>query len=78
MTRKSVPSWWPTVMQGADVGVVQRGNGTGFALEALPGLGIGRKMRRQDLDRDGAIQACNKSVPDISCRPSVQTHAMKS
>ena len=23
----------------------------------LPRLGIGRKMRRQDLDRDGAIQA---------------------
>ena len=45
------------VMQRADVGVIQRRNSAGFALEALPGIKIGGKMRRQDLDRDGAIQA---------------------
>ena len=45
------------VMQGTDIGVVQRRNSPRFALEALLGLEIRRKMRRQDLDRDGAIQA---------------------
>ncbi len=37
--------------------MVQRGNGAGFALEALLGLEIGRKMRRKNLDGDSAFEA---------------------
>ena len=44
------------VMKGADVRVVQGRNRAGFALQALLCLEIGRKMRRQDLHRHGAIQ----------------------
>jgi hypothetical protein len=37
--------------------MVQRGNRLRFALKALLCFSIGGQMRRQDLDRDGAIQA---------------------
>jgi hypothetical protein len=35
-----------------NVGVVQRGEGPGLAIEAPDPLGVARKRRRQDLDRD--------------------------
>ena len=46
----------PDVVQGADVGVIQRGDGSRFTVEALLGLSVVRQVRRQDLDRDGAVQ----------------------
>jgi hypothetical protein len=36
--------------------MIQRRNGAGFPLEALFGFRIFRKMRRQDFDRNRAIQ----------------------
>jgi hypothetical protein len=44
-------------MQGADVGMIQRRNGARFALKALLQIGVGRKMRRQNLDGNGAVQS---------------------
>ena len=44
------------VVQHANVRMIQGRNDAGFPLEALPGLGIVRKMRGQDLDGDGALQ----------------------
>ncbi len=34
----------PNIMQGADVGMVQRRYGPGFAVETLLGIGVIRKM----------------------------------
>src|SRR5580658_11110072 len=45
------------IMHSANVGMVQRRYGVGFAIETLPGLGIVREMTWQDLDRDRAVQA---------------------
>ena len=44
------------VVQHADVRMIQTGNGFGFALEALLANGIIRKLRRQDLDGDRAVE----------------------
>ena len=44
-------------MQGADVGMIQRRNGARFALKALLQIGVGSKMRRQNLDGNGAVQS---------------------
>ena len=41
----------------ANVGMVQRRNGARFALKALLQIGVGRKMRRQNLDGNGAVQS---------------------
>src|SRR5882672_9988765 len=45
------------VMQHANMGMIQGRNGASFPLEALLGLRIFRKMRRQDLDGYGAVKA---------------------
>jgi hypothetical protein len=45
-------------MQGADVRVIQARDGVRLAIEALTLLGITRRVRGQDFDRDCAIQAC--------------------
>ena len=45
------------IMQHANVGMIERGNRACFPLEALLGLEVGRKMRRQDFDRYSALQA---------------------
>ena len=54
------------VEEGTDVGMIQRGNGFGFALEAEFARGIRGKMRRQDFDGDGAIEACIASAVDFT------------
>jgi hypothetical protein len=45
------------IMEGADVGMVQRRDGSGFAVETLPGVGILGKLRRKNFDGNSAIQA---------------------
>jgi hypothetical protein len=44
------------VVQRADVRMRERGDGLGFALEALPQIRISRDMCGQNFDRDGAVQ----------------------
>jgi len=44
-------------MDDRDVGVVQRGQGPGFALEPRAAVRVGGERLRQDLDRDVAPQA---------------------
>ena len=45
------------VVKMADVRVIQRRDGTGFALEAVLKFGTGGKMRGENLDGDGAVEA---------------------
>ena len=45
------------VVEGADVRMIQAGDGASFALESLAQFGAVRKMRGQNLDRDDAIEA---------------------
>src|SRR6266478_1902008 len=44
------------VMERADVGMIQAGDGFRFALEALFANGIGGKLRGKNLDSDSAFQ----------------------
>src|SRR6202521_5090544 len=44
------------IVKNADVRMIQAGNSFRFVLEALPQNGIAGKMRRQNLDGDGALQ----------------------
>ena len=45
------------VVKGADMRVVQAGDGAGFALEALAKFRVGGQVGRQNLDGDGAVEA---------------------
>ena len=45
------------VVNGADVWVVQGGDGSRFLLEALPRLRVGRERAREHLDGNRAIEA---------------------
>ena len=45
------------VVNGADVGMVQRGCGARFALEALASLGILRQFFGKELQRNAAAEA---------------------
>src|SRR6266542_1562287 len=45
------------VVQRANVGMIERRNGTGFAIEALFRLRALRKMLRKNLYRDGPIKS---------------------
>jgi len=45
------------VVQRADVRMIQAGDNFGFTLEALAARRIISKMRRKNLDGDGAVQA---------------------
>ena len=45
------------VVEMADVRMIQRGNGAGFALETLLEFGIGGEMSGENLDGNGAIEA---------------------
>jgi hypothetical protein len=56
MTRNAVSSC-PDVVQGADVRVIQRGDGSRLALEALLQVRRISQMGWQHLDRDHAIQS---------------------
>ena len=54
------------VVKGADVRVLKRGNGFGLALHALFQFRVGGKMRRQDLDGDGSVEAGVLGAIDFS------------
>ena len=45
------------VVEGADVGVGEAGDGLGLPLEALSKGGVGGELRGEDLQGDGAVQA---------------------
>src|SRR5206468_5400657 len=45
------------VMQGADVGMVQAGDGARLALEALPQFGVAGEVAGEDLDRHGPVES---------------------
>ena len=53
------------VVEHADVRVVQRPDDAGFAVEALAELRVGGELRRQDLDRDLAIEAGVDGAVDL-------------
>ena len=61
-----MPSWLADVMEGADVRMVQAGDGLGFPLEPLAEIGVGGHMRREDLDGDRAIQAGVGGLADFA------------
>jgi hypothetical protein len=44
------------VMERADVRMIERGNSTGFPVEAFTPVGIGRKMLGKNLDRYRTIK----------------------
>ena len=54
------------VVQRADVGVVEAGDGAGLALETLAQVGAAGDFRRQDLDGDGAIQPSVPATVDLA------------
>ena len=45
------------VVERADVGVVEGGDGAGFALESLQNVGTAGEILSEDLDGDGAVEA---------------------
>ena len=54
------------VVERANVGMVQRRNGSSLAVKALPGFRILRKMRRKNLDGDGAVEASVERAIDLA------------
>ncbi len=56
----------PDIVERADMRVIERRNRARLALEPLARLGIARHVRRQDLDRDGAIQARVAGFVDLA------------
>src|SRR5450631_1817273 len=54
------------VMQGTDVGMVQRRNHPRFAIETVLGLRVVGKMGRQNLDGNGAVKAGVAGTVDFS------------
>ena len=54
------------VVDAADVGMVQRGDGAGLALEPGPQIGIASNLTRQDLDGDRSIEACVAGSVDLA------------
>jgi hypothetical protein len=62
----------PNVVQNADVGMRQLGDGAGFALEALAEFGILREMFGEDFDGDVAIQPRIASAIHLTHAPRAQ------
>ena len=54
------------IVQGADVGVIQRRHRACFALEAFPGLRVAGDVRRQHLQGHGAGQPCIARPVDLA------------
>jgi|HubBroStandDraft_5_1064220.scaffolds.fasta_scaffold41380_2 hypothetical protein len=54
------------VVKRADIGMLKCGNGFSFALHALFQFRVGGKMRRQDLDGNGALEAGVLGAIDFS------------
>jgi hypothetical protein len=46
--------------------MIQGRNSAGFALETLPAHGVGRKLRRKNLDRNGAIEPSIAGTVDLT------------
>ena len=57
------------IMERADMRVIQRRDGAGFALEAFAELRIRCNVRGQDFDRDGAIEASVAGFVDFTHAP---------
>ena len=66
MTRKRRAVLTADVVERADVRVVERGDRAGFALEPLAELRVAGEVRRQDLDRDGAIETRVARLVDLA------------
>jgi hypothetical protein len=56
----------PHVEEGADVGVVEGGDGLRLALEARAALLVLGEGGGEDLDRDGAVEAGVPAAPDLA------------
>ncbi len=54
---KARPFVFADVVDGADVGMVERGGGAGFALEAFEGLRIASEIVGEKFERDEAAEA---------------------
>ena len=57
MTMNGWPLLFAEVVDRADVGVVEGGDGAGLALEARAAVRVGAQLGGQDLDGDRAIEA---------------------
>ena len=66
MTMKSRAGLAADVVQHADVRVLQAGDRLRLALEALFQVGDSRRVRREDLDGDGPIEAGVASFVDLA------------
>ena len=44
------------LVNGADVGMVERGGGLGFALEALAAFVVAEQVRREEFEGDGPVE----------------------
>ena len=60
------------VVEHANVGMIEAGNGFGFAFETLLLHGIGRKMRGKNLDGDSAVEAGVARAIDFSHAASAE------
>ena len=60
------------IVEGADVRMLQRGNGPGFPLHPLLQFGVRGKMRRQNLDGDGAVEAGVLGAVNLAHAPSAE------
>ena len=53
-------------MERTDVGVIEAGDGFGFALEALFARRIGGEMGRENFDSHGSVEACVAGAIDFA------------
>ena len=60
------------IVEMADVGMIQRGDGAGFALEALLEFRIKGKMSGENLDGDDAVEAGVGGTIDLTHAASSQ------
>jgi hypothetical protein len=60
------PVLMPDVVERADVGIVQRGDRAGFAVESFAPDGIACVILAEDFDRDGPIEAGVERLIDIA------------
>ena len=60
------------IVEMADLRMIQRGNGTSFALETLLEFGIGGKMSRENLDGNGAIETRVFRAIDLAHAPCAE------
>src|SRR3989442_4314137 len=63
------------IMQGANIRMIQAGNGLRFALEALLANRIRGELRGQNFDRDGALQPRVAGAVNFAHAPRTKRHA---